>query len=121
MIRLRLDPEWSLEGDGWSLDSAATVLAPAVPNPLVRGGKAVFEYALGTDAAGASPVLVTLAVHDVDGRLVRVIENGLRTAGTYRPTWDGTDVNGFPVLQGTYDAKLRAGPIEKTVKVVIIG
>jgi len=121
MIRLRLEPEWSLEGDGWPVDSVVTVLAPAAPNPLVRGGKAVFEYTLGTDAAGASPVPVTIIVQDAAGRIVRVIENGTRPAGKYRPTWDGIDAYGVPVPPGTYDAKLRAGSIERISKVVITG
>jgi hypothetical protein len=74
--------------------------APA-PNPMSRGGK--LSYRLAT--AGR----VRLALHDVSGRVIRVLDDGERGAGDHRVSWDGRDADGRPVTAGVYFARLSAG------------
>jgi murein DD-endopeptidase MepM/ murein hydrolase activator NlpD len=74
--------------------------APA-PNPMSRGGE--LSYRLAT--AGR----VRLALHDVSGRVIRVLDDGERGAGNHRVSWDGRDGDGRPVSAGVYFARLSAG------------
>jgi hypothetical protein len=134
LIRFRLESDANLEFDGWYVDNvsiqgctpvgvepgvaAVTYAAPAAPNPLVRGGHATFDYALGAQDAGSA---VSYELHNVAGRLVRVLEQGVKAAGPHRATWNGTDSRGVPVPPGVYYAKFRVGEFSKTTRVVVIG
>ncbi|MEP7028619.1 MAG: lamin tail domain-containing protein, partial [Candidatus Eisenbacteria bacterium] len=137
-VRFRLESDANLEFDGWYLDNleiaacppvgvdptprTATVFAPPSPNPLVRGGTAVLEYALGTDLAAADGTAeVSIELHSVAGRLVRVLERGPKTLGVHRVTWNGTDGRGISVPPGMYYATLRVGKTVRTTRLVVIG
>ena len=48
-----------------------------------------------------------LVVYSVDGRRVRVLASGVREAGQYRITWDGTDENGRAAKVGMYFIRLN--------------
>jgi len=49
---------------------------------------------------------VRLTVHDVRGRLVRVLENEDLPAGEHRIAWGGVDKGGRPVASGVYFYRL---------------
>jgi hypothetical protein len=57
---------------------------------------------------------IDLRIVDVQGRVVRVVESGSRTAGFHGLAWDGRDDAGARVLAGVYFARL-------TVEGVTIG
>ncbi len=137
-VRFRLESDANLEFDGWYLDNVQIAACPPVgveptsgtttsfaapaPNPLVRGANAVFEYALGTDlAAPGGSATVSLELHSVGGRLVRVLDSGPKALGTHRVTWNGTDSRGVAVPPGVYYATFRAGSVVRTNRVVVIG
>src|SRR5262249_4387745 len=61
----------------------ATALGRPAPNPLPHG-RATISY---TIARGEH---VQLRVVDPTGRVVRVLEDGVRSPGTYRVEWDGS-------------------------------
>jgi hypothetical protein len=88
----------------------ATALAAPWPNPA--RGDATLEYALAREGQ------VELAIYGVDGRHVRTLEKGMRSAGTYRLPWDGTDEGGQAVPPGLYYARLRVDGWEFTKKLV---
>jgi hypothetical protein len=71
------------------------------PNPLHRATEV--RYAVREAAR------VTLTVHDVTGRLVRVLENRVMDPGSHVATWDRRDERGAPVAGGVYFYRLRAG------------
>jgi hypothetical protein len=52
---------------------------------------------------------VRLAIHDVTGRRVRTLVNGLQNAGEQRVIWDGRDESGSPASPGMYVCRLDAG------------
>jgi hypothetical protein len=134
LVRFRLESDSNLEYDGWYVDNVAVTACPTVgvepgeatvtyalpsaPNPLVRGGHATFQYAVGGGDAGKA---ISYELHNVAGRLVRVIDSGVKAVGTHAATWNGTDSHGAPVPPGVYYAKFRVGGFEKTTKVVVIG
>jgi len=47
----------------------------------------------------AKPGPVTLSVFDVEGRLVKVLDQGMRAAGSHEAVWDGTDAAGRPLAR----------------------
>jgi len=82
-------------------DRAVFRLGPARPNPSSRG--ATVEFSL--EKAGRA----TLAVYDVQGRVVRVLRDGLQPAGRQVVRWDGTDPLGNRLPSGVYFYRLESG------------
>jgi len=103
-------PDQTDAGEGAPVASAA--LRQNVPNPF--NPKTEISYSLST----AGPV--ELAVYDFDGRLVCVLENGVREAGSHSVTWDGVDANGHSVASGLYFYRLHSAGQELTRKMMLI-
>lgn len=61
---------------------------------------------------------VRVAVYDVRGRQVRVLEEGVREAGEYALTWDGRDEAGAEVGGGVYFARLATAGRTMTQRMV---
>jgi hypothetical protein len=75
------------------------LLAAVSPNPT-RDGASV-RYALPRAAD------IRLAVYDLAGRKVRVLESGLQGAGEHAARWDGRDASGAETPAGLYLVKLH--------------
>jgi len=73
----------------------------AEPNPA-RGA---VTFALGAEADGVQ----RLAIHDLAGRLVRVVDQGWHGAESRRVAWDGRDQSGAAVPSGIYLATFTSG------------
>lgn len=87
------------------------------PNPVLR--EATFEYAIGADAGTGDAV--SIAIHDVQGRVVKTLaENLRREPGVYTATWDATNDRGMPVSNGRYYLRLSAGKVTKTSAVTVV-
>jgi hypothetical protein len=95
-----------------------TFAAPARPNPVSTG--TVFEYAIGSDVTEGGQVEVSLRLHDLQGRVVKTLERGLRGAGQYRAEWNATDERGRRVAPGMYYLRFRAGGIAQTQRVSVV-
>ncbi len=64
---------------------------------------------------------VTIAIHDISGRLVRELAAGVEaTAGTHEMAWDGTNADGTRVPAGTYFYRVTTpmGTAQKQLRVV---
>ncbi|MGE5177327.1 MAG: hypothetical protein ACM3JJ_13265 [Hyphomicrobiales bacterium] len=94
-LRLRVGPN-PAPGAAW-IEAAWGGSTPAAP-----------PAALGSAAAGASSVRVTIAIYDVRGRLVRRLAPPAG-ASPVRVLWDGLDGRGVPVASGRYWARAE-GP-----------
>ena len=73
----------------------------AAPNPSPSG--TTLQMTLERDA------FITLAVYDVRGRRVRMLEQGVERAGELARVWDGRDDSGRAAGAGVYFARLDAG------------
>lgn len=63
---------------------------------------------------------VTIAVHDLRGRLVRTLHQGGAEAGRHEVTWDGRDGGGGAVASGVYLVRLVTADGEaQAVKVTL--
>lgn len=90
---------------------AALRLAPATPNPF-RAATSV-RYTLPRGA------LVSLAVHDLAGRMVRQLQSGWQPAGAHDAEWNGLDAEGHSVPAGLYLVQLRAGSESATGRLIL--
>ena len=84
-------------------------------------------YSQGTDVRIPYEVpktaAVTITIYDPNGTLVRKLELGQKTAGTYKSReraahWDGRNARGKLVPRGTYSYTLTAGEFSVLRKIV---
>jgi len=61
-----------------------------------------------------------LAVYDVSGRLVTLLERGTMDAGEHHAEWDGRRSDGSAAATGVYFMRLRTPDGSKTVKAVLL-
>jgi len=90
----------------------ATYLAQNYPNPFNPTTRIAFGL--------AAPGNVSLRIYDAAGRLVRVLVEGARPAGTYAEMWDGRDSGGRAAASGIYFYRLTAGAFTETRKMALL-
>ena len=95
-----------------SVVPGAVALAPAAPNPA----RASFTLRFTLPHAAHA----NLAIFDIEGRRVRRLASGLRSAGEQAITWDRTDDLGRRVEAGIYFARLETGGQAVTEKLVTL-
>jgi flagellar hook assembly protein FlgD len=61
---------------------------------------------------------VRLAVYDVAGRRVALLEDGDHAAGEFTQVWDGRDDSGRLVSPGIYVVRIETGSFEGMRKIV---
>ena len=70
---------------------------------------------------GLSPAgIIPYETPAVAGRLVRVLVEGERAAGSYEAVWDGRDASGRAVPSGSYLARLVAGGKVEGVRLSLV-
>lgn len=89
----------------------AMSVGPAAPNPTRAGVTLALEL--------PRRARVRLAVHDVTGRLVRVVEDGVREAGAFTLGWDGAGGAGERMRPGLYLLRVDADGRRVTRRVVL--
>ena len=89
---------------------AALFLSAPVPNP--SQGEQRLAFGLPRRAA------VSLRVHDLQGRLIRTLVDGVLESGRFERHWDGRDADGKPVGSGLYFARLRVDGQERVTMLV---
>jgi len=90
----------------------ATMLHQNHPNPF--NPSTIVPYEL------ASPAHVSLRVYDVNGALVRVLDEGNYPAGRYEVGWNGDNERGDRVASGVYFYHLTASGFSQTRKMVLL-
>jgi hypothetical protein len=133
-VRLRwtmgaTDTSWNY--CGWNLDDIAIWGFPLAPVDVPDGPPPSRTALLGntpnpfnplTEVAFdlARPGTVRLTVHDVRGRLVRVLRDGSLPAGRHTERWDGRDAAGREVASGTYLLRLETADARAERKMVLV-
>ena len=103
-------------GDPIAVDEPETVAPSAFhlgagrPNPFFRATRISFDLPHATS--------VKVAVFDVAGRLVRVLEHGALAPGSYVVPWDGRDTAGRNVGSGRYFVRVETPERSVTTSVV---
>ncbi|HEX7078397.1 MAG TPA: FlgD immunoglobulin-like domain containing protein [Candidatus Eisenbacteria bacterium] len=80
--------------------------APAVPARLYPARPNPFNPSTAIEFSLDAPSRVSLAVHDIQGRRVRVLADGSFDAGRHTVRWDGADQAGRPCGSGVYFVRL---------------
>jgi hypothetical protein len=87
-------------------------LNEAVPNPF--NPSTVLAFSL------PATMQARLTIHDVSGRIVRVLADGVMAAGRHEFTWDGSDHHSRRVASGVYFFSLEAGATAETRRMVMV-
>ncbi|MBN1211309.1 MAG: SBBP repeat-containing protein [candidate division Zixibacteria bacterium] len=82
------------------------------PNP--------FNPATNIEYTVASRSYINLAVYNILGQEIKILVDGIRSIGTYRAVWDGTDQNGRLVATGIYFYRLQTGTTVKSKKMLLL-
>jgi photosystem II stability/assembly factor-like uncharacterized protein len=82
------------------------------PNPFNAGTTISYELPAAAD--------VELAVYDISGRRVALIERRRRGAGAFDHAWNGADDRGERLASGVYFLRLGAGGEQAVRKIVIL-
>ena len=90
----------------------ATRFVGASPNPFNPQTVIAFEL--------VAPVACRVALHDLQGRLVRTLVAEDLGVGRHERTWDGLDDGGRQVASGVYVARLVAGDQGDLLKVTLL-
>jgi len=85
---------------------------PARPNPF--NPSTVLEFSLDV------PSSVTFAIHDVQGRRVRVLTEGTLGVGRHTYRWDGADQQGRACGSGVYFVKLSLPQGSRSTAITLI-
>jgi hypothetical protein len=83
-----------------------------VPNPFNPATTISYDLPVAGQAR--------LAIYDVAGRLVRVLVEGERAAGSHEAVWDGRDTSGRSAPSGSYLARLVAGGRVEAVRMSLV-
>jgi PKD repeat protein len=107
-----LDLEQAVAGAPPIGAKTAFQLRPNRPNPFTNTTVLLYEL--------PSTRSVTVSVFDLGGRLVRILENGVRDAGLREISWDGRDEAGRSVASGVYVVRVesREGSAARKIQVV---
>jgi hypothetical protein len=87
-------------------------LGQNVPNP--------FNPLTAIPFAISSDMRITIEIHDILGRRVRVLADEVFPAGTHRVVWNALDETGSPVSSGIYFYRVIAGDKVITRKMVLM-
>ncbi|HPG38601.1 MAG TPA: ubiquitin-like protein [bacterium] len=109
---IQIEKETEYAGRTAGLPIAFT-LEPPYPNPFNSSVKII--YHLNADET------VRIDVHDIMGRLVKVLlQDGRQQAGSYTLTWDGTDNSGVTAPSGEYIIRITTDNRQLTGKVLLL-
>jgi PKD repeat protein len=98
--------------DVFEILARAPTTSAGPPVPLARPEAPTIRpnpFAAGATIRWTAPRVgaVRIVVYDAGGRLVRVLENGTRSAGPGEVVWDGRDARGRAVASGVYAVRIE--------------
>ena len=87
-------------------------LSKNYPNPF--NPTTSIDFALPTESH------VTLQIYNIQGQLVKTLQNGMKSAGNHSLIWNATNEAGISVPSGTYFYKINAGEYQATHKMILL-
>lgn len=103
-----------------TLFETGSVRVPAMPLTLQQNHPNPFNPSTEIRFYLPESGRVTLAVYDVHGSLVRMLEDGARQRGFHAIAWDGRNERGEQAASGVYLCRLRAGKETLSRKMVLM-
>ena len=90
----------------------ALVVIKTYPNPF--NPAMIIEFDLPNTG------IATLTIYNIADQKVRELLSGYKSAGMHSIVWNGTDESGNTVSAGVYIARLKAGEVIATGKIVLV-
>jgi len=87
-------------------------LAPPHPNPF--RSRTTLDFDIPRSA------FVRLEIYDVQGRRIRILQNGVLTAGHHTQSWDGSTTSGSAARTCVYFVRLSAPAVQLTRKALLV-
>jgi len=112
---LQFNFKYSLQVSSGSTPGKTRMLSPG-PNPFLPSSGENLILRVILDSSSEVEVFVLAE----DGRAVRKIHRGLRSAGVEEIPWDGRDDGGEVVASGIYIVQIIAGGFQEAAKVAVI-
>ncbi len=109
---IAVQPQMTSDGTGVVDSSMSGLSLSCFPNPF--NPKTVLSYHL------SNPSEVELAVYDVSGRRVVVLDAGAKEPGDHEIVWLGMDGTGHDVATGVYFVRLTTEHGERSAKAVLL-
>jgi hypothetical protein len=110
---------WLPEGQVGVREAAQWPSGPVVETRLYAPQPNPFRTHLAIRYSLATEGRVTLRVHDLTGRVVRTLADGVMRLGRYSVNWSGTDDRGRELARGVYFCRFAAGDYRATEKLVL--
>lgn len=90
----------------------AVMLKNNYPNPFNPRTTISFDVNKDTE--------IEIAIYDISGKLVKILEKENYKIGSYQTEWNGTNLYNEQVSSGIYFVHLRGGGIESTKKIMML-
>ncbi len=87
-------------------------LFPNFPNPFNPRTRIQYQLPQQTE--------VELAIFDLQGRVINILDKGVRSGGRFSVVWNGTDQQGRGVASGIYLYRLQTPGFSKTRKLLLL-
>jgi hypothetical protein len=100
----------SIIEDTKPINKLITVLYETRPNPVNNSVQVSFSI--------GEPSKISLKIHNVSGKLVKILANEFKSLGVYSVNWDGKDENRRSVAEGVYFYTLETSRQSFTKKLV---
>ncbi|UCH10784.1 MAG: immune inhibitor A, partial [Fidelibacterota bacterium] len=91
---------------------AAFALHPNYPNPFNPQTTIRFDVPQNS--------WIRMSIHDIRGREIARLVDGLLQPGSYAETWDGTSQSGLPVPSGLYITRLTSPGMSRSIKMLLL-
>jgi hypothetical protein len=113
----------------WVRNALASVLeehetpapaTPLIPDAALESHPNPFNPVTRLRVSLPLAATVSLRVYDVSGRLVATLAEGKRDAGVFEVPWDGRSRSGGFAASGVYYARLVAGDVVRTRRIVFV-
>ena len=110
---------WQTEGQTGVREEAQWSSGQVIKTRLYAPQPNPFRAHLSIRYSLAAEGRVTLRVHDLTGRVVRTLADGMMRPGRYNVNWSGNDDRGRELARGVYFCRFTAGDYRATEKLVL--
>ena len=111
-IRAKVSTETFVKTNGNSYIPTKVKLHPNFPNPFNSSTRITFNI--------PSNDYTRIYITDIEGRLVKLLFEGLSVEGTSYIDWDGTNENGFDASSGVYFYSLQTNSRTQSKKMSFV-
>ncbi len=106
--------------DAMYSDPLDVVEEPVAPTFVVWNAPNPFSPSTALHFRLPEPARARIVVHDVSGRVVRRLTETRLAAGSHVIAWDGRDDAGHEVASGVYLARIEAGAVSASTKMLLL-